>query len=117
MRRSRALENPPVLISPFDRYPYFNVAQASPRVKAFPIAFEEIRCSSHRTRDFVTGPWEPASLDRFHRVAQLRHMFAMRENRILLRRYAHVAEFAGEPRDTRHLHAAQVVDSIEIGRA
>src|ERR1035438_2894249 len=112
MRRSRALENPPVLISPFDRYPYFNVAQASPRVKAFPIAFEEIRCSSHRTRDFVTGPWEPASLDRLHRVAQLRHMFVMRENCILLCRYVHVTEFGGEAGDAGYLHAAKIVDSI-----
>src|ERR1035438_8576941 len=112
MRRSRALENPVVLISRFNRYPYFNVAQASPRVKAFPIALEEVRSSSHRPRDFMTGPWEPASLDCLHRVAQLRHMFAMRKNRILLRRYAHVAEFGGEPRDARHLYAAQVVDSI-----
>src|ERR1035438_4517276 len=92
MRRSRALESPAVLISRFDRYPYSNVAHASPRVKAFPITFEEIRCSSHRPRDFVTGPREPASLDRLHRVAQLRHMFAMRENRIRLCRYVHVTE-------------------------
>src|ERR1035438_490492 len=92
MRRSRALDNPAVLISRFDRYPYFNVAHASPRVKAIPIAFEEIRRSTRGPRDFVAGPWEPASLDRLHRVAQLRHMFAMRENRIRLCRYVHVTE-------------------------
>ena len=102
----------PMLISRFDRYPYFNVAHAGPWVKAFPIALEEIRGSSHGPRDFVTGPWEPASLNCLHRVAQLRRMFAMRENRILLCRYVHVTEFGGEAGDPGYLHAAKIVDSI-----
>src|SRR5580700_2378946 len=79
-----------------DRYPNLDTTHSRARVKPLAIAFEESPFFPSRRAVSMAGLWEPLVLNGLESITELRHMSVMRENRILLRRYTHPAEFLGE---------------------
>src|SRR5579863_489142 len=100
-----------LLRSRFNGYPYLDVAHARDRVESWSVAFKETWGAVGWQSDFVTGTREPVPPDGIQGVVQLRHVFMVSENGVLLRRNVRVAEFGGESWHSRHPHAAKVVET------
>src|SRR6266581_7197194 len=84
-----------LFVSRFDWDPNLHTTHSRSWIEFLGVPLEEVRCASGSASDLKTGFREPL-VDGIQRFIELRNMFAVRENSILLCRDGRDAEFAGK---------------------